>query len=193
VSHVLAWRGVDLLPPAQYRASLADFLIAHKITNFQVHEIAKLGRMTTLDLSPASNADLAAKREVRKARAEDILGRPLERVVYQVALQQVPRSYWPNILFTLRLMQNLRRESGSVIDVSSGWRDPLYNVAVGGALHGQHPLFTAVDLVVRSWTPDRVRAWIEARPEAQSIGLGYYKSFTHLDGRGVYARWGPVQ
>ena len=72
---------------------------------------------------------------------------------------------------------------GVVPDVNSGYRCKAYNKRIGGALLGQHPKGTALDLNVKwsgSWALKIINA---AKTIAGIGGVGIYDSFCHIDTR----------
>jgi peptidase M15-like protein len=113
-----------------------------------------------------------------------------------VRLKPVPAALWGNILPTLRLLEWLRRETGGrPLHVTSGYRDPAYNWAVGGKTYSLHVAFNAVDFFAGHVEPRELAARLARHPEARKLGIGLYRGFVHLDTRGVLghrapARWG---
>ena len=82
-------------------------------------------------------------------------------------------------------LQQLRHDLGSPISITSGYRCPDHNAAVGGSTHSQHKLGTATDIVVSGMKPDEVADACE-----KFEGLGRYDTFTHIDSRTTgRARW----
>lgn len=99
----------------------------------------------------------------------------------------------------LDVLETLRAGLG-VLDpvavvIMSGYRCPAHNKAVGGAPNSQHMYGTAADIrVTRSKTgrpvpPKQVADWLEEK-YPNSLGLGRYKGWTHVDVRPHRARWG---
>ena len=87
----------------------------------------------------------------------------------------------------IELLENTRAHFGVPIVINSGYRCPKHNKAVGGALHSQHMEGTAADIRIHGVTPDDVYNYFSKWHEG---GLGKYKTFTHVDVRGVRTRWG---
>jgi hypothetical protein len=81
-------------------------------------------------------------------------------------------------------LQQLRHDLGSSIRITSAYRCPDHNSAVGGAKNSQHKKGTATDIQVRGMDPDEVADACE-----KFDGLGRYDTFTHIDSRGSKARW----
>ena len=81
-------------------------------------------------------------------------------------------------------LQEFRESLGKPITITSAYRCIVHNKNVGGSPRSQHVAGTATDIVVRGMTPSEVADKCE-----HFDGLGRYNTFTHLDSRGVKARW----
>lgn len=85
------------------------------------------------------------------------------------------------------VLQNIRDHFGKAVTINSGYRTPAYNKKVGGATYSQHMYGTAADISVSGVSPSEVYKY------ADSIllkgGVGKYDTFTHVDVRGVKARF----
>ncbi len=103
-----------------------------------------------------------------------------------------PEELWPNIVPTLWVVDQVRRHLGRPITITSAYRSPEYNKAVGGALHSQHKSNTALDLIPHSTSPHKLFRALKALRDAGAFqgGLGLYSSFVHVDTRGRNATWG---
>lgn len=91
------------------------------------------------------------------------------------------------------LLEIIRSAAGDKpIRVTSGYRSPGHNHAVGGATHSQHPLGTATDFNIDGMTPgqttDLVTGLIDSG-KLPSGGLGEYGGWVHYDHRLGNARW----
>ena len=86
------------------------------------------------------------------------------------------------------LLQELRDEINEPITINSACRCKDWNEQVGGAKRSQHLLGTAADIVVKGCTPAYVYEWLDNK-YPDTLGLGKYKSFTHVDVRKRKARW----
>lgn len=118
---------------------------------------------------------------------------PVGKVSGGVTLRPPPSSLFKNILPTLEVAEWLREQVGPLI-VNSGYRDPAYNRAVGGAPSSLHAQFNALDLRSETVSPARLADLLETHPKAHTLGIGRYSSFVHLDARGAIglpapARW----
>ena len=91
-----------------------------------------------------------------------------------------------------RLEALRERLDGRSIEITSGYRCPAHNAAVGGHPASEHMAGVATDIVVGGLPPDQVA---DAAVEAGFSGLGRYDTFTHVDSRdlayrgGVASRW----
>lgn len=100
-----------------------------------------------------------------------------------------PRELWARILPTLRVLSRLRAELGVPISLTSIYRSPAYNSAIGGASQSFHKEFRACDFQTPKGTP---KQWAEAlhRMRAAGVfsgGIGIYPTFVHVDTRGYNA------
>lgn len=83
-------------------------------------------------------------------------------------------------------MERVRKEVGDrPITITSGWRSPRVNRAVGGAMRSKHLTGEACDFTVQGRTPRETQSMLEW----WEGGMGYGKSFTHLDIRPAKARF----
>jgi hypothetical protein len=106
-----------------------------------------------------------------------------------VALKAPPCELWGNIIPTLKVAEWLRSHFGTIVIVQSGYRDRLYNRAVGSTDASMHVQFRAMDIRLPGISSARVVAALETHPEASRMGIGSYSSFVHIDVRGSRARW----
>lgn len=88
------------------------------------------------------------------------------------------------------MLNAIRSRYGKPIVVTSGYRSPEHNAAVGGVKNSYHTLGLAAD--IRPLNENR-----SDLPELQAIcdemnsrgGVGFYDTFVHVDVRGEHARW----
>lgn len=104
-----------------------------------------------------------------------------------------PQGLWPNIDLTAKVLDELRHRLQRAIVVSSVYRSPAYNDAIGGAGDSQHTKFNAIDFSVRG-SPVGPTEWAAALREIRSGGMfkggiGVYSSFVHVDTRGINVDW----
>lgn len=89
-----------------------------------------------------------------------------------------------------KVLLDLREEFGE-IKITSGNRCPRYNRQVGGAPNSQHLKGKAADIQAKYANPARVQQYlIDIYPD--SLGIGGYETFTHIDSRNEKARWGVL-
>lgn len=75
---------------------------------------------------------------------------------------------------------------GQPVTVTSAYRDPDTNAAVGGVRNSTHTKGKAVDFVVNGLSPNQVQTRLAPWYPG---GLGYGRTFTHLDTRMNRARF----
>lgn len=85
----------------------------------------------------------------------------------------------------LQNLQRFREIMGAPIRITSGYRCPDHNKAVGGATNSQHLYGNACDITVDGWSPRNV--FIASEPFFN--GRGEYWNFTHVDSREEKAVW----
>ena len=103
-----------------------------------------------------------------------------------------PRELWPNIVTTLRVVDEMRKETGKPIVILSSYRSPAYNAPIDGAAKKSfHMKFMALDIAVSGMTPKQVHALLLKKRNAGKFkgGLGLYSTFVHIDCRGYTADW----
>ena len=177
----------DLAEPTAsqgFRGRFEAWLEAQGINHFKVHELADAGRLTSV---PRGDDEASSR---ARDSMEAVIGGPLPPTARFVRLAPPPAAIWDDALPLLRLLGQLRAETRAPLDVSSCYRDDLYNAAVGGAPHSTHRRFIAADIQSREWSPKKVADWLEAHSDAGRFGIGRYRTFTHIDTRGTAARFG---
>ncbi len=107
-------------------------------------------------------------------------------------LQEPPREKWAHILPTLEVLEWLRAQVGPLY-VNSGYRDPDYNRAVGGAAESRHVAFNAIDFRSKTKKPKELAAVLETYEYAEALGVGIYPAFVHVDTRGVFGLTAPAR
>lgn len=97
-----------------------------------------------------------------------------------------PKGKLHRLALIARVCQDLRTASGARVNVTNAYRDIAHNQRVGGSKHSQHMECTAADIVARAWSPKEVWVWANEHPWADLLGIGRYRSFTHIDVRGFF-------
>lgn len=100
---------------------------------------------------------------------------------------------WKPLALSLQMIR--QRLGDHAIHVLSGYRDPAYNKAIGGAKLSQHMAGRAADIRVDGWSPLHVHDCILEMVKLGLLpnvkGLGIYPTFVHVDTRVAtkLARW----
>ena len=80
----------------------------------------------------------------------------------------------------------------AIVKITSGYRCPAHNKAVGGAPNSQHCLGIAADIQVllhgRRIAPEAIHRYL-CRLYPDSHGIGLYRDWVHIDTRPTKARW----
>ena len=116
-----------------------------------------------------------------------------ERVRNGVHNSLPPESKWGAIVQVLWVADLARHELGFSLTVTSAYRSPDYNSAVGGASQSQHLANTALDLIPGGGRVDDLYDQLQAMRLGLAFkgGLGLYRNsgFVHVDTRGTNATW----
>lgn len=86
------------------------------------------------------------------------------------------------------VLQKVRNHFGKAVTITSAYRTPTKNKAVGGEKYSQHLYGRAADIKISGIAPKTVAAYAE-KLMPKSGGIGIYSTFTHIDVRGTKARW----
>lgn len=89
----------------------------------------------------------------------------------------------------LELCTLIREHFGKPMTITSACRCPEHNERVGGAKSSQHKLGKAVDFQIRDVPPKVVQETLDVILPKDKYGLGYGKTFTHIDVRDKAARF----
>ena len=106
-----------------------------------------------------------------------------------------PESKWEAIVPVLWIADLARRELGFSLIITSAYRSPAYNAAVGSTAgnNSQHVANTALDLIPGGGTVDDLYGQLQEMRLGLAFkgGLGLYRSsgFVHVDTRGTNATW----
>lgn len=88
----------------------------------------------------------------------------------------------------VNVLQKIRNHFGRAVTITSAYRTPSRNKAVGGQAYSQHLYGRAADIKVKGVAPKTVAAYAE-KLLPKSGGIGIYSTFVHIDVRGTKARW----
>lgn len=86
----------------------------------------------------------------------------------------------------VEMLQVLREKVGRPVIITSGYRCPSRNMAVGGALQSYHMRGMAADIKVPGVSISRLAQLAES---LGFNGIGLYPGFVHVDIRNGKARW----
>ena len=88
----------------------------------------------------------------------------------------------------IAVLQGVRDYFGSPVNINSACRCKHHNAAVGGGKKSQHLYGRAADITVTGVPATEVQRYlIGLHPD--SLGIGCYLNFTHIDTRNEKARW----
>jgi len=100
----------------------------------------------------------------------------------------------PHAILLCRVLCDLRAARRPMpVRVNSWYRDSLYNHRIGGVPGSLHLTCGAADVVKPGFTPAEVADILEDHPHAKLFGIGRYKTFTHVDVRGMIGRPSPAR
>lgn len=88
----------------------------------------------------------------------------------------------------INVLQKIRGHFGKAVTITSAYRTPGKNKAVGGQVYSQHLYGRAADIKVKGVAPKKVAAYAETLLKNRG-GIGTYSTFTHIDVRSTKARW----
>lgn len=88
----------------------------------------------------------------------------------------------------VNILQKVRSHFGKSVTITSAYRTPTKNKAVGGTTYSQHLYGKAADIKVKGVAPKKVASYVETLLKNKG-GIGIYNSFTHIDVRSTKARW----
>lgn len=110
-----------------------------------------------------------------------------------------PEKLWVNSVKTLVVLDEIRHQIKVPCMVTSAYRSPAYNEAVGGEKMSYHMVFMAMDFTSSKdprWVAgvaDKLRGKRFRHPHGGSFvfrgGIGIYPRFVHVDTRGRDANW----
>lgn len=84
------------------------------------------------------------------------------------------------------LLEEIRREAGTVLRINSAYRSHLYNKSIGGKSKSVHLWGMAADIVSPTVPPSGIASICD---DLDIGGLGVYSNFVHADIFGSFRRW----
>ena len=109
-------------------------------------------------------------------------------------LKAPPTYLISNAILLCRVLLDLRSARRPMpVLVNSWYRDSAYNRRIGGVIRSMHMTCGAADVVKAGFTPSEVADMLENHPDSDQFGIGRYKTFTHLDVRGMIGRTAPAR
>ena len=92
------------------------------------------------------------------------------------------------------LAENLQviRDAYGKIDLTNSYRCKKHNADVGGSVNSQHLKGKAADIKSKQFSSSEIAIITDDLMKNESFtlgGVGIYNTFTHVDIRGVRARW----
>ena len=119
---------------------------------------------------------------------------PRTRLYFPVRLRVPPLHLIPNAILLCRVLLYLRSARRPMpVRVTSWYRDSSYNHKIGGVAKSMHLTCGAADVTKVGFTPDEVADMLEDHPDSDQFGIGRYKTFTHIDIRGMIGRVAPAR
>lgn len=88
----------------------------------------------------------------------------------------------------VNVLQKIRTHFGKSVTITSAYRTPTKNKAIGGTTYSQHLYGRACDIKVKNVSPKTVAAYAE-KLLSNKGGIGTYATFVHIDTRAAKARW----
>lgn len=88
----------------------------------------------------------------------------------------------------VNVLQKIRAHFGKSVTITSAYRTPGKNKAVGGKAYSQHLYGRAADIKVKGVSPKKVAAYAETLLKNKG-GIGTYNTFVHIDTRTIKSRW----
>ena len=104
-----------------------------------------------------------------------------------------PRELWQNILPIAKAVDKFERNYEK-IRINAAYRSPAYNRCIGGPSSSTHTSFMAIDVSPLKPTPENINGLFQGFNSLRENGdfkggIGKYRLFIHLDGRGVNKTW----
>lgn len=88
----------------------------------------------------------------------------------------------------VEVLQAIRENFGRPVTITSAYRTPSHNKAVGGTTYSQHLYGKAADIKIAGVAPKKVADFVE-QLLPNCGGVGTYSTFVHVDVRSTRSRW----
>lgn len=88
----------------------------------------------------------------------------------------------------VKTLQEIRKVFNKPVKITSAYRTPGRNKAVGGTQYSQHLYGKAADIKINGVSPKKIAECAE-KLMPKSGGIGIYNTFVHIDTRQTKARW----
>ena len=116
------------------------------------------------------------------------------REAHQTILTAPSPHLIPNAIKLCRVLCDLRAAVRPMsVLVNSWYRSTTYNHIIGGVPRSMHLTCGAADVTKVGFTPDEVADILERHPDSDQFGIGRYRTFTHIDVRGMIGREAPAR
>lgn len=105
---------------------------------------------------------------------------------------EMPEEVLTNVKLVAENLQKLRDVIGVTITPTNGYRCAPHNKKIGGVPNSQHILGKAADIQIKDIEPYIIANIVDYLMENKLFylgGVGKYDTFTHVDVRGIKARW----
>ena len=101
-----------------------------------------------------------------------------------------PEKYRDNIINLAKELQKLRDVLRRPIRITSGYRTPAHNKAIGGARRSQHMYGKAADIKVSRMHSKKVPPYVCRYTDCNGIGISLnIDAITHVDTRDRFTIW----
>ena len=144
----------------------------------------------SLSSPPPDYASYLSQIQLRHIRPEEVIT-PHFQSVGEITNTLPPPDLWAAMPATLLVADEIRERLGRPLQrITSAYRNPVYNRACGGASQSWHTRNCALDLIFEGG-PQAAGAIAKSLREEGFFhgGIGFYRTFIHIDTRGENATW----
>lgn len=148
--------------------------------------ITRQGIVMTRDEWTESCGNVLARAGVKHFHALEMADVGRETSAPVASLEAPSMDLMPHFILLSRILADVRAAVRvTPVLVNSWYRDAEYNRRIGGVENSMHMTGGAADIVKVGLTPTEVADILERHPDADKFGIGRYKTFTHIDIRGM--------